>query len=36
MTLKKRNKIWVYIFIVLAILLVFYVIGAFVFNGMKG
>lgn len=36
MALKKRNKIWVFIFIVLAILLVFYLIGAFIFNGMKG
>jgi biotin transporter BioY len=36
MALKKKNKIWVFILILLAILLVFYVIGAFVFNGIKG
>ena len=36
MTLKKRNKIWVFIFSLLGILLVFYLFSAFIFMGMKG
>lgn len=36
MTLKKRSKIWSFIFILLVVLLVFYIFGAFVFKSLIG